>query len=60
MRFIACFRRKSIGRSRKQNGDYALLTGLPQLALDAYSSAIELLKSSNDLLWLAGNFYSVN
>ncbi|VDL64513.1 unnamed protein product [Nippostrongylus brasiliensis] len=48
------YRKKCVGRSRKQNADYAMLTGLPQLALDSYAASMELLKSCNDLLWLAG------
>lgn len=49
------FRKKCIGRLRKQVADYSLLTGLPTLAIDAYYSAIELLESATDFLWLAGN-----
>ncbi|KJH44881.1 hypothetical protein DICVIV_09073 [Dictyocaulus viviparus] len=48
------YKRKCVGRSRKQNSDYAMLTGLPQLALDSYASSIEALKSANDMLWFAG------
>lgn len=47
-------RRKCIGRSRKQNADYAMLTGLPQLALDSYAASMDMLKSCNDMLWFAG------
>ncbi|KAK6014940.1 hypothetical protein OSTOST_19665, partial [Ostertagia ostertagi] len=50
------YKRKCVGRSRKQNADYAMLTGLPQLALDSYAASMELLKSSNDMLWYAGLF----
>uniref|UniRef100_A0A7E4UU45 Trafficking protein particle complex subunit 9 n=1 Tax=Panagrellus redivivus TaxID=6233 RepID=A0A7E4UU45_PANRE len=50
------FKRKCIGRLRKQVADYALLTGLPSLALDSYTHAIEYLKSSSDLLWLAAAY----
>lgn len=50
------YKRKCIGRMRKQVGDYSLLTGLPSLALDSYSAAIEYLKSSADLLWLAAAY----
>uniref|UniRef100_A0A7I4YAL2 N-acetyltransferase domain-containing protein n=1 Tax=Haemonchus contortus TaxID=6289 RepID=A0A7I4YAL2_HAECO len=46
--------KKCLGRSRKQNADYAMLTGLPQLALDSYAASMDLLKSSNDMLWFAG------
>ncbi|KAJ1354945.1 Trafficking protein particle complex subunit 9 [Parelaphostrongylus tenuis] len=48
------YKRKCIGRSRKQNSDYAMLTGLPQLALDSYGASIEMLKTANDMLWFAG------
>ncbi|ETN77677.1 hypothetical protein NECAME_03095, partial [Necator americanus] len=48
------YKRKCVGRSRKQNADYAMLTGLPQLALDSYAASMEMLKSSNDMLWFAG------
>jgi hypothetical protein len=34
--------------------DYALLTGYFELAMQSYQSAIDLFKSSSDLLWLAG------
>lgn len=50
------YKRKCIGRMRKQVGDYSLLTGLPSLALDSYSAAIEYLKSSADILWLAAAY----
>uniref|UniRef100_A0A914Z9L1 Trafficking protein particle complex subunit 11 n=1 Tax=Panagrolaimus superbus TaxID=310955 RepID=A0A914Z9L1_9BILA len=50
------FKRKCIGRLRKQVADYALLTGLPSLALDSYTNAIENLKASADLLWLAAAY----
>lgn len=48
------FRKKCVGRLRKQVADYTLLTGLPALALDAYQSAIDCLKATTDLLWLGG------
>lgn len=51
-----CSRRKCVGRLRKQVADYTLLTGLASLALDAYQSAIEYLKQTNDFLWLAGTY----
>uniref|UniRef100_A0A183CE70 Trafficking protein particle complex subunit 9 n=1 Tax=Globodera pallida TaxID=36090 RepID=A0A183CE70_GLOPA len=41
-------------RLRKKAGDYAFLTGLFEAAVQSYQSAIELLKSTADLLWLAG------
>ncbi|EYC01315.1 hypothetical protein Y032_0108g36 [Ancylostoma ceylanicum] len=48
------YKRKCIGRSRKQNADYAMLTGLPQLALDSYAASMDMLKTCNDMLWFAG------
>ena len=48
------YRRKCLGRLRKQTADYALLAGAPQLALDMYASAVDALKAVGDLLWLAG------
>ncbi|KAK6034345.1 hypothetical protein COOONC_28151 [Cooperia oncophora] len=48
------YKRKCLGRSRKQNADYAMLTGLPKLALDSYAASMDPLRSSNDMLWLAG------
>ncbi|OZC10117.1 hypothetical protein X798_02707 [Onchocerca flexuosa] len=50
------YRKKCIGRLRKQVADYTLLTGLPTLATDSYQSAIEFLKQANDLLWLAAAY----
>uniref|UniRef100_A0A915Q411 Trafficking protein particle complex subunit 11 domain-containing protein n=1 Tax=Setaria digitata TaxID=48799 RepID=A0A915Q411_9BILA len=50
------YRKKCIGRLRKQVADYTLLTGLPTLAMDSYQSAIEFLKQANDLLWLAAAY----
>lgn len=50
------YRKKCIGRLRKQVADYTLMTGLPTLAMDSYQSAIEFLKQSNDLLWLAAAY----
>uniref|UniRef100_A0A915DJK6 Trs120/TRAPPC9 N-terminal domain-containing protein n=1 Tax=Ditylenchus dipsaci TaxID=166011 RepID=A0A915DJK6_9BILA len=47
------YRRKCIGRLRKQVADHALLTGLPTLAMDAYHSAVEYLELASDFLWLA-------
>ncbi|VDP08147.1 unnamed protein product [Heligmosomoides polygyrus] len=48
------YKKKCLGRCRKQNADYAMLTGLPLLALDSYAVSMEMLKSSNDMLWFAG------
>ncbi|EFO24879.2 hypothetical protein LOAG_03607 [Loa loa] len=50
------YRKKCIGRLRKQVADYTLMTGLPTLAMDSYQSAIEFLKQANDLLWLAAAY----
>lgn len=50
------YKKKCIGRMRKQVGDYSLLTGLPSLASEAYIAAIEYLKSANDLLWLSAAY----
>ncbi|VBB33958.1 unnamed protein product, partial [Acanthocheilonema viteae] len=50
------YRKKCIGRLRKQVADYTLITGLPTLAMDSYQSAIEFLKQANDLLWLAAAY----
>uniref|UniRef100_A0A1I8AA06 Trafficking protein particle complex subunit 9 n=1 Tax=Steinernema glaseri TaxID=37863 RepID=A0A1I8AA06_9BILA len=52
-RHSKAYKRKCIGRLRKQVADYTLLTGLPTLALDSYQSAIDYLKQGSDLLWLA-------
>lgn len=38
------YRKRCIGRLRKQVGDFHLLTGLPGAALDVYSSAIDYLR----------------
>uniref|UniRef100_A0A8R1DTS9 Uncharacterized protein n=1 Tax=Caenorhabditis japonica TaxID=281687 RepID=A0A8R1DTS9_CAEJA len=50
------YKKKCLGRCRKQHADYCLLTGLPQLALEAYEGAIECLKSAQDHLWLAAAY----
>ncbi|ULT80832.1 hypothetical protein L3Y34_011012 [Caenorhabditis briggsae] len=50
------YKKKCLGRYRKQHADYCLLTGLPQLALEAYEGAIESLKSAQDHLWLAAAY----
>ncbi|VDK54944.1 unnamed protein product [Anisakis simplex] len=50
------YKRKCVGRLRKQVADYTLMTGLPTLALDAYQASIDLLKQCNDLLWLAAAY----
>ncbi|CAJ0585995.1 unnamed protein product, partial [Mesorhabditis spiculigera] len=48
------YKRKCLGRCKKQQADYTLLAGLPQQALEHYVEAIEMLRQANDLLWLAG------
>uniref|UniRef100_A0A9J2PDJ2 Trafficking protein particle complex subunit 11 domain-containing protein n=1 Tax=Ascaris lumbricoides TaxID=6252 RepID=A0A9J2PDJ2_ASCLU len=50
------YKRRCVGRLRKQVADYTLLTGLPTLALDAYQASIDLLKQAGDLLWLAAAY----
>ncbi|KAI6223447.1 hypothetical protein M3Y95_00891200 [Aphelenchoides besseyi] len=50
------YRRKCVGRLRKQSADYAMLAGLPATALDLYQAAIDYLKSAGDLLWLAAAY----
>lgn len=50
------YRKKCLGRLRKQIADYTLLTGLPALAIDAYQASIDFLKQANDLLWLAAAY----
>ena len=53
-----CFRavkRRHIGRSKKYTGDLCMLAGLPQDALSQYCIAAELLRTVNDVLWLAGS-----
>uniref|UniRef100_A0A914L217 Uncharacterized protein n=2 Tax=Meloidogyne incognita TaxID=6306 RepID=A0A914L217_MELIC len=46
-------KKKCIGRLRKRLADYAFLTGYFEGALNSYHSSIELLKSTQDMLWLA-------
>ncbi|KAI6240334.1 hypothetical protein M3Y99_00465100 [Aphelenchoides fujianensis] len=50
------YRKKCVGRLRKQSADFAMLAGLPSTALDLYQAAIEHLKSAGDLLWLAAAY----
>jgi tetratricopeptide (TPR) repeat protein len=50
------YRKKCLGRLRKQLADYAMLSGLPAVALDHYQKAAEQLKSVGDLLWLAAAY----
>jgi hypothetical protein len=52
--FLEIARKKCIGRLRKRLSDYALLTGYFDVALISYQSAIDLLKTTSDFLWLAG------
>ncbi len=47
-------KRRADGRLKKQLGDLSLQAGLPSEAITHYHSAIEILKSVNDWLWLAG------
>ncbi|CAI5455505.1 unnamed protein product [Caenorhabditis angaria] len=50
------YRKKCLGRCRKQHADFCLLTGLPQLALEAYEASIDNLKAASDYLWLAAAY----
>ncbi|CAB3410328.1 unnamed protein product [Caenorhabditis bovis] len=50
------YKKKCLGRCRKQHADFCLLTGLPQLAVEAYDAAIENLKAAQDHLWLAAAY----
>ncbi|CAD5227966.1 unnamed protein product [Bursaphelenchus okinawaensis] len=50
------YRKKCVGRLRKQCADYALLTGQFVNALEGYQNAIDPLKSAGDLLWLAATY----
>ncbi|CAI4227391.1 unnamed protein product [Auanema sp. JU1783] len=50
------YRKKCLGRCRKHHADFTMMAGCPQTALESYQTSIELLKSSNDLLWLAGAY----
>ncbi|CAD5235267.1 unnamed protein product [Bursaphelenchus xylophilus] len=50
------YRKKCLGRLRKQCADYALLTGQFRGALEGYQNAIDPLKSAGDLLWLAAAY----
>uniref|UniRef100_A0A0N5AAZ6 Trafficking protein particle complex subunit 9 n=1 Tax=Syphacia muris TaxID=451379 RepID=A0A0N5AAZ6_9BILA len=50
------YKKKCLGRFRKQVADYALLTGLPLSAMDMYQSSIENLKQAGDFLWLAAAY----
>uniref|UniRef100_A0A915HWH8 Conserved oligomeric Golgi complex subunit 3 n=1 Tax=Romanomermis culicivorax TaxID=13658 RepID=A0A915HWH8_ROMCU len=50
------FRKRCTGRLKMQLAHLTLQSGLPLNALDIFSSAIEILKSSNDFLWLAGAY----
>lgn len=51
------YRKKCVGRLRKQCADYAMLTGQFASALEVYQTAIEPLKAVGDLLWLAGEWF---
>jgi len=47
-------KRRADGRLKKQLGDLSLQAGLASEAIIHYNAAIEILKSVNDWLWLAG------
>ncbi|CAG9466654.1 unnamed protein product [Pedinophyceae sp. YPF-701] len=46
--------RRRLGRMRKHIGDCCLLAGAPRNALEHYSSAIDLARSTGDGAWVAG------
>jgi len=50
------FKKRCLGRMKKHVADLSLLAGLPSEALSLYVSAISILKSVNDWLWLAAAF----
>ncbi|XP_064652113.1 trafficking protein particle complex subunit 9-like isoform X2 [Lineus longissimus] len=50
------YKKKCLGRYRKHLADLSLLAGLPGEALLHYQTSLDLLKSSNDWLWLAGAY----
>ncbi|XP_043233359.1 trafficking protein particle complex subunit 9-like [Amphibalanus amphitrite] len=49
-------KKRCMGRAKKHMGDLSLQTGLPAEAMGYYTAAAELLRQSNDWLWLAGCF----
>ena len=60
---MCCFRtykRRCTGRLRKYLGDLSLLAGLPGEAVLHYQTALDILKSSNDWLWLGGRYQFIS
>lgn len=51
------YKRKCQGRQKKHLGDLCLLAGVPAESVLHYQTSVELLRSANDSLWLAGTFY---
>jgi uncharacterized protein HemY len=49
-------KRRADARLKKQLGDLSLQAGLASEAITHYQAAIEILKSVNDWLWLAGKY----
>ena len=47
-------KKRTYGRYRKHLGDQCLLCDLPAEALTHYEAAVEILRSCNDWIWLAG------
>ncbi|XP_013391061.1 trafficking protein particle complex subunit 9 [Lingula anatina] len=50
------YRKRCQGRLRKHLGDLCLLAGVPGEAILHYSTALDILKSANDWLWLAAAY----
>jgi len=48
------YKKKCQGRQKKHLGDLCLLAGVPAESILHYQTSIELLRSVNDSLWLAG------
>ena len=53
------YRKRCHGRLKKQLGDLCLLGGVANESMLHYQTSIELLKSTNDYLWLAGKLILV-
>ncbi|GAB6019419.1 hypothetical protein CHUAL_001000 [Chamberlinius hualienensis] len=49
-------KKRCVGRMKKHIGDLCVLAGLPADAINYYNSAVELLKSANDWLWIGGSY----
>ncbi|XP_037073771.1 LOW QUALITY PROTEIN: trafficking protein particle complex subunit 9-like [Pollicipes pollicipes] len=49
-------KKRCMGRAKKHLADLSLQTGLPGEAMSYYTAASDLLRQSNDWLWLAGCF----